>query len=187
MGELVAFENVTLDGVMQSPGRPDEDTRDGFTAGGWAVPYQDAVAMEQAGKGMSSSAAILLGRRTYDDFHGYWPRQTDGNPFTTVLNEATKYVATRTLTSLPWQNSERVTVDDIAAIKSGLDKDLVLLGSGDLLRSVGHLVDRIVVSTYPLALGTGRRLPWPVGTFELVSSVPTGTGVIIATYARTTS
>lgn len=187
MGELVAFEHVTLDGVMQAPGRPDEDTRDGFTAGGWAAPYQDAVAMEQAGKGMSTSAALLLGRRTYEDFYGYWPAQTDGNPFTTVLNEARKYVVSRTLTSLPWQNSALVRVDEVAAVKAELAGDLVVLGSGDLLRSLGPLVDRFVLSIYPLALGTGRRLPLPAGGFELVSSVPTGTGVIIATYARTTS
>jgi len=82
MAELVVVENVTLDGVLQAPGRPDEDTRDGFTAGGWAVPYMDQVAMEQAGKNMATSAALLLGRRTYLDLYGFWPKQTDGNPFT---------------------------------------------------------------------------------------------------------
>ena len=188
MGELVAVENVTLDGVLQAPGRLDEDTRDGFTAGGWAVPYMDSVAMAETGKQMATSAALLLGRRTYLDLYGHWPAQTDGNPFTTVLNEARKYVVSTTMTSPPWQNSTLLAgVDEVPAVKSELAGDLVVLGSGDLLRSLGTLVDRYVLSIYPLALGAGRRLTFPASEFELVSSVPTGTGVIIATYARTTS
>ena len=188
MAELVVIENVTLDGVMQAPGRPDEDTRDGFAHGGWAVPCMDAVAMEQAAKGMATSAALLLGRRTYLDFHGFWPKQTDGNPFTEVLDKSRKYVMSRTLTDLPWENSTRLSgVDEIAALKSSLDGDLVVLGSGELVRSLGSLVDRYVLSTHPLALGTGRRLELPAARFDLVSSVPTSTGVIIATYVRTTS
>lgn len=183
MAELVVIEHVTLDGVMQAPGRADEDIRGGFAHGGWAAPYMDAVAMEHA-----TSAALLLGRRTYQDFHGFWPKQTDGNPFTEVLNDARKYVLTSTLTELPWQNSTRLSgLDEVAALKARLVGDLVVLGSGELVRSLGSLVDRYVLSTYPLALGTGRRLTLPAGTFDLVSSVPTGTGVIIATYARTTS
>jgi dihydrofolate reductase len=189
MGELVAFENMTLDGVMQSPGRPDEDTRGGFTATAWAVPYPDQVMMEQSGAQMGTSAALLLGRRTYLDFYGHWPKQTDGNPFTDVLNKARKYVVSSTMTSpLPWENSTLLSsVDEVASVKERLDGDLVVLGSGVLLESLGTLVDRYVVSIFPLALGQGRRLPFPASRFELVSSVPTTTGVIIATYLRTTS
>lgn len=188
MAELVVFEHVTLDGVMQAPGRPDEDTRDGFTAGGWAAPYMDAVAMEQAGKGMSTSAAMLFGRRTYQDFHGYWPKQTDGNPFTAALNAAPKYVVSRTLTDLPWQNSTLLpSLDELPALKARLTGDLVVLGSGELVASLGEHVDRYVLSIYPLALGHGRRLRLPAGAFELTESVTTGTGVLIATYVRTTS
>lgn len=188
MAELVVVENVTLDGVLQAPGRPDEDTRDGFTAGGWAVPYMDAVAMEQAGKGMATAAALLLGRRTYLDFHGFWSEQTDGNPFTEVLNAAPKYVVSRRLAELPWQNSTRLSrVEEVAALKERLAGDLVVLGSGELVGSLGALVDRYVLSIHPLALGEGQRLVFPAGAFELVSSVTTGTGVIIATYVRTTS
>ena len=188
MADLVVVENVTIDGVMQAPGRADEDTRDGFTAGGWGRPYADAVGMEQAGKGMATSAALLLGRRTYQDFYGFWPKQTDGNPFTPVLNEAPKYVVTRTLTELPWQNSTRLSgVDEVPALKERLTGDLVVLGSGELVASLGELVDRYMLSIHPLALGAGRRFTPPAGTFDLVSSVPTGTGVIIATYARTGS
>jgi dihydrofolate reductase len=188
MAELVVTENVTLDGVMQAPGRPDEDTRGDFTAGGWAVPYADPIAMAEAGKAMSTSSALLLGRRTYEDFYGHWPKQTDGNPFTDVLNEAPKYVLSRTLSSAPWQNSTVLTdVEEVAELKSALTGDLVVLGSGALVRSLGTLVDRLVLSIYPLVLGTGLRLELPAAPFRLASSVTTGTGVIIASYVRTTS
>lgn len=187
MADLVVLEHVTLDGVMQAPGRPDEDPRDGFTAGGWAVPYMDAVAMEHARKGMATSAAMLFGRRTYLDLYGYWPKQTDGNPFTEALNAAPKYVVSTTLTDLPWQNSTLLpSLDGLAALKEQLPGDLVVLGSGELVASLGAHVDRYVLSIYPLALGHGRRLRLPAGGFELTESVTTGTGVLIATYVRTT-
>lgn len=187
MAELVVTESVTLDGVMQAPGRPDEDTRDGFTAGGWAVPYMDPVAMEQAAKGMANTTAMLFGRRTYLDFHGFWPKQTDGNPFTTMLNETPKYVASRTLTDLPWQNSTVLrSADEVAALRKRLTGDIAVLGSGELVASLGTLVDRYTLLIHPLALGHGRRLRLPAGGFELTGSVTTGTGVIIATYVRTT-
>lgn len=188
MAELVVMEHVTLDGVMQAPGRPDEDTRDGFTAGGWAAPYMDQVAMEQARKSMARSAAMLFGRRTYLDLHGHWPKQTDGNPFTAALNAAPKYVLSRTLTDLPWQNSTRLTsIAEVAALKERVPGDLVVLGSGELVASLGTLVDRCVLSVYPLALGRGRRLTLPAGAFELTESVTTGTGVLVTTYVRTTA
>jgi dihydrofolate reductase len=188
MAELVVTENVTLDGVMQGPGRADEDTRGGFSAGGWGVPYMDAVAMEHAGKGMATTSALLFGRRTYLDFHSFWPAQADGNPFTEVLNETRKYVVSRTLASLPWQNSTLLSgVDEVAELKATLDGDIVVLGSGELVRSLGSLVDRFVLSIHPLALGSGQRLTLSPGRFQLASSAVTGTGVIIATYVRTTS
>jgi len=87
--------NISLDGVIQAPGRPDEDTRGGFDRGGWAVPYNDEVMAQRMGQGMAASGAMLFGRRTYEDFYGYWPRQTD-NPFTPYLNQARKYVVSTT-------------------------------------------------------------------------------------------
>ena len=187
MAELVVIENVTLDGVMQAQGRPDEDTRDGFAAGGWAMPYMDAIAMEQATKGMATSAAMLFGRRTYLDLHGHWPKQTDGNPFTTALNAVPKYVVSRPLTDLPWQNSTLLrSVDELPSVKERLPGDLVVLGSGELVVSLGAHVDRYVLSIHPLALGHGRRLRLPAGGFELTESVTTGSGALIATYVRTT-
>jgi dihydrofolate reductase len=105
MRRIVAFESVTLDGVMQAPGRPDEDTRGGFVHGGWAMPYADEVIIGLAGEDASTTDAILFGRRTYEDFFGFWPNQGD-NPFTETLNATQKYVVSTTLREpLPWSNS----------------------------------------------------------------------------------
>lgn len=188
MAQLVVTEHVTLDGVMQAPGRPDEDTRDGFPHGGWGAPYMDEVAMEQAGKGMSGTGALLLGRRTYTDFQAHWPKQSDGNPFTDMLNRTHKYVVSTTLKAATWVNSTLLTsVDEVAALKERLDGDLVVLGSGELVAALGPLVDRFALSIYPLAFGAGRRLTLPAGKFHLESSVLTTTGVIMTNYVRTTS
>jgi dihydrofolate reductase len=187
MAELQVVENVTLDGVMQAPGDADEDTRDGFPHGGWAVPYADPIAMEHAGKGMAETSALLFGRRTFVSFREVWPRRTDGNPFTTMLNETRKYVVSTTLTDLAWQNSALLSsVDEVAALKERLDGQIVVLGSGALVRALGALVDGFTLSIHPLALGTGQRLALPGAAFRLTTSVTTGTGVIIASYARTT-
>ena len=105
MRKITTILSISMDGVIQAPGRPDEDTRGGFDRGGWAVPYNDEIMAQRMGEGMSSSGAMLFGRRTYEDFYGYWPKQTD-NPFTPYLNQATKYVVSSTLSEpLPWQNS----------------------------------------------------------------------------------
>jgi dihydrofolate reductase len=105
MRRVVVTNNLTLDGVRQAPGRPDEDRRGGFEHGGWAVPYNDEVMGRVMAERMANAGSLVLGRRTYEDFYGYWPKQTD-NPFTPVLNETTKYVASTTLSEpLPWQNS----------------------------------------------------------------------------------
>ncbi|MGH2445483.1 MAG: dihydrofolate reductase family protein [Candidatus Limnocylindria bacterium] len=190
MGKIIAFESVTLDGVMQAPGRPDEDTRGGFDQGGWAAPYADAVAMEMAGQGMATTGGILLGRRTYEDFHGFWPNQGD-NPFTDALNRTQKYVASTTMREpLPWQNStllEADAADAVAGLKEQEGGDIVLLGSGELARSlIGRgLIDEYVLLIHPLVLGSGRRLfedDGPQLSLQLFDSKPTTTGVIIATY-----
>lgn len=117
MPKIIVTENVSLDGVMQAPGRPDEDTRDGFTRGGWAVPHNDPVLGRKMGEGMASTGALLLGRRTWADFAGYWPRQT-GNPFTPVLDALPKHVASTTLDEpLPWVNSHLLKGDVIEAVR----------------------------------------------------------------------
>src|SRR5215213_3312913 len=106
MGRIVVTNHVTLDGVMQSPASPQEDTRGGFERGGWARPYQDEVMDAVMAEGMAQEGSLLLGRRTYEHFAAFWPKQTDGNPYTEVLNRTQKYVASTTLEDpLPWENS----------------------------------------------------------------------------------
>ena len=192
MRKVVVLNNLTLDGVMQGPGRPDEDTRDGFTYGGWSMPYNDAVKGQAMGEGMSKGADLLFGRRTYEDFFDVWPKRTN-NPFTPVLNAARKYVASRTLKEpLPWENStllEGDAADAVARLKQEDGLDLLVMGSGVLAESLRRrgLVDDYILMIHPLVLGTGRRLfaGGAMSSLTLVKSVPTTTGVIIATYRAT--
>jgi dihydrofolate reductase len=189
MSKVVVVNNVTLDGVMQAPARPDEDRRGGFTRGGWALPYNDEVMAQRMGRNMSQGGSLLLGRRTYEDFYGVWPSRTD-NPYTEVLNNTRKYVASTTLAEpLPWQNSTLLQGDAaqaVARLRQQPGKDLVVLGSGALIHSLlpHHLIDEFVLLIHPLVLGSGRRL-FPDGAavaLRLTDSVTTTTGVVIATY-----
>lgn len=191
MGRVIAIEHVTLDGVMQAPGHPDEDRRDGFQHGGWASRRQDPAMQDVMGARMSSAWSLLAGRTTYEQFADYWPKQ-EPNPFTDAFNRVQKYVASSTLTEpLTWQNSTRLrgdAVDAVARLKAERDENLVVFGSGVLIRSLmpHHLVDELVLLTHPLVLGSGRRL-FPESssdrsTLELVESGTTETGVIIAIY-----
>jgi dihydrofolate reductase len=190
MRKIVATVSLTLDGVMQAPGRPDEDRRGGFEHGGWAGPYHDPVMMKAMGEGMAQAPALLFGRRTYEDFFAVWPGRT-GNPFTAVLDNSQKYVASKTLREpLPWQNStllEGDAAETVARLKEQPGKDLAVLGSGDLLQTLMRrgLVDEYVLLIHPLVLGPGRRLfdhDAHRKALRLVKSVPTTTGVLIATY-----
>jgi dihydrofolate reductase len=190
MRKIVVVNNITLDGVMQAPGRADEDTRNGFKHGGWAACYNDSVKGKVMGEGMSKGAAMLFGRRTYEDFFKAWHGRTD-NPFTAVLDNAQKYVVSNTLKEpLPWENSTVVrgdAVDAVAKLKREEGDDLVILGSGQLVRSLipRNLIDEYTLLIHPLVLGTGFRM-FPdsetVAKLKLGKSVPTTTGVIIATY-----
>ncbi|MFL5563301.1 MAG: dihydrofolate reductase family protein [Gemmatimonadaceae bacterium] len=187
MGRVVVCTNITLDGVMQAPGRPDEDPRGGFTHGGWGAPYG---AMAHAGQVFGQAGALLLGRRTYLDFAEVWPKRVD-SPFTPWLNMTPKYVVSRTLAEpLPWANSILVN-DDVASavprLKREMAKDALVLGSGELIRSLmAHdLVDEYVLLIHPLVLGSGRRLFADGAThsaLRLVSSSTAPNGVIVATY-----
>ena len=190
MSRIVVVNNVTLDGVMQAPGRPDEDRRGGFEHGGWALPYGDEVMARAMGERMAAGGVLLLGRRTYEDFYGYWPQQAD-NPFTEVLDERRKYVASTTLGEpLPWRNSTLLhgdAAEAVAALKEQGDEDIGVLGSGELIRSLmrRNLIDEYVLLIHPLVLGTGRRLfgdGSPHTALRLVDSITTTTGVVIATY-----
>ena len=194
MSEVVVINHLTLDGVMQAPGRPDEDPRGGFKHGGWAVPDNDAVMGKVMGEGMAQSGALLFGRRTYDDFYRFWPNQKD-NPFSEVLNATQKYVASTTLKEpLPWNNSTLLKGDAaqaVAKVKEQPGKDIGVLGSGELVQSLmrHNLVDKYVLMIHPLILGSGNRLfsnGSPFATLRLVDSVTTTMGVVIATYRTTT-
>jgi dihydrofolate reductase len=194
MSRVVVTNNLTLDGVMQAPGRPDEDRRGGFAHGGWAQPYADAVLGQKMGEGIGNTGALLLGRRTYEDFASIWPRMPDDNPFAAVLNNTPKYVASRTLQEpLAWANSTLLEGDAVAAVsqlKEQPGKDIVILGSGELIQSLmrHNLIDEYVLLIHPLMLGTGRRLFTDGGApaeLRLIDTTITTTGVVIATYQPT--
>jgi dihydrofolate reductase len=189
MSRVVVVNNITLDGVMQSPSHPDEDRRGGFEHGGWAPPYADAVMAEVMGKGIEQGGSMLFGRRTYEQFASYWPHQPDDNPYAAVLNNRRKYVVSTTLADpLPWANSTLLEdVEAVARVKEQPGGDTVVLGSGELAQALMRrgLVDEYVLSIHPLVLGSGRRL-FPEGSpfakLRLVDSVTTTTGVVIGTF-----
>ncbi len=188
--DVVVINHLTLDGVMQGPGGPDEDRRGDFEHGGWAAPDNDEVMGKMMGEGMGQGGSLLLGRRTYEILYDFWPKQKD-NPFTEFLNNTQKYVASTTLKEpLSWDNStllEGDIVKAVAKLKEQAGKDIVVLGSGGLLQPLmlHGLVDRYLLMIHPLVLGSGRRLfleDGPRLAFRLADSVTTTTGVMVATY-----
>ena len=190
MARITVVNNLTLDGVMQGPGHPDEDRRDGFEHGGWAAPYADEVSAGYATSSMGTTGGLLLGRWTYEDLQRAWAGRTD-NPFTPVLENSPKYVATRTLTEpLPWMNSIKLdgdVVDAVSKLRAEQEKDLVILGSGELIQALiaRALIDEYTLLIHPIVLGEGRRLFRDGSAYSklvLVDSKPTTTGVLIATY-----
>jgi dihydrofolate reductase len=190
MRKLVVIEFVTLDGVMQGLGSPDEDRDGGFEHGGWAAPYFDDVQQRAALEGLASTTAYLFGRRTYEKMASFWPTQPDSNPMAAHLNATVKYVATRTLSRFTWSNTERLDGDLLPAVrqlKSRGEGNIAVLGSGVL---VSELIDRDLVDEYriflhPLLLGTGKRLfrefPQPK-SLRLTGNSTTTTGVLLLTY-----
>lgn len=188
MGRITVFELLTLDGVMQAPAGRDEDTRGGFQHGGWAMPYADPAQIQLAGEG-----AMLLGRRTYEQFYAYWPHQT-GNPFTEWMNAAHKYVASTTLREpLPWRNSILLKGDmpeAVAKVKAQSEADIIVLGSGVLVQTLmkHNLVDQYILNIHPLVLGSGRHLfsdGSVYASLRLVDAKTTNSGVVVATYEAT--
>lgn len=194
MGRIVVMNHVTLDGVMQGPGRPDEDTRGGFTQGGWG--RRAASADEAVGKAMGERMAAggglagwLFGRRTYEDLLSYWNQQPD-SPFGPMLNSAPKYVASTTLSEpLPWPNSTLLRgdiADAAGALKARSGGVLAIMGSGELIGSLlaAGLIDEYLLMIHPLVLGAGRRL-FPAGVrvpLRLTDSATKAAGVVLATY-----
>jgi len=189
MAAITVFESVTLDGVMQGPGRADEDTRGGFARGGWADGYQDEVSMQVAAEGMSSGGGLLFGRRTYDDLLGHWTA-IGPNPFVDALVGSEKFVVSRSAdTELAYPNSELLAgeaVSTVAGLKGRSARDLTILGSGELVRALhaAGLVDRYLLQIHPLVLGSGARLFGASDRVDvrLERSIPTTTGVVIAEY-----
>ena len=164
MRSITVLNHLSLDGVMQAPGRPEEDTRGGFDHGGWAAPDNDPVMGELMGSLMSQArGSLLLGRRTYEDFAAYWPAQTD-NPFTPVLEATEKLVVSRTLREpLPWKNSRLLSGDGaalVAELKEQPGGDLMIMGSGELVKSLlpHGLIDRLMLMIHPIVLGRGERM-----------------------------
>lgn len=193
MRSIAATLFVSLDGVVQGLGRADEDTRRGFTHGGWGPRYNDEVMGRELGQHMAHAGDMLFGRRTWEDFIGVWSGATDGNPFTAHMNAATKYVVSRTLADASaWSNSILLrgeAVETVAALKAQPGNDLAINGSPSLVQSLhaAGLLDRLTLLIHPLTLGSGLRLfegSAPLTEFELTGSVTTTKGVIIAHYTR---
>jgi dihydrofolate reductase len=190
MGNVIVMNSVTLDGVMQAPGRADEDTRDGFVHGGWAVPYSDATMVTKMGERMGSDRAFLFGRRTYEQLLASWNAQ--GGPFKEALNNTRKYVASSNPgTRLDWPNSTLLHGDVPAAVqdlKENASANLVIMGSGVLIGSLmtADVIDEYLLMIAPLVLGAGRRLfaGGAPASLRLVESVATCKGALIATYER---
>jgi dihydrofolate reductase len=191
MRKLIINEQLSLDGVMQGPGGPDEDTSGGFRHGGWAMPYFDEAMGKAAGEGMGSAGGLVLGRKTYEIFAGYWPHQGDDAPFAGFLNKVPKYVASRTLKEpLEWNNSHLLEGDVAEAVRKLKEEDgadLVVLGSGDLAQTLMEhgLVDEYSLWIHPLVLGSGKRIfreGGPRFSLKLVDSKTSSTGVLLLTY-----
>jgi dihydrofolate reductase len=189
MRKLVVNTFATLDGVMQAPGGPEEDSTGGFDHGGWSVGYWDEAMGQWMGEFMGKPFDLLLGRRTYEIFAAHWPNARD-EPGAHELNAATKYVASRTLPSVDWENSQLLQGDVVEAVASLKEQDgpeLQVHGSSNLIQTLLQhgLVDEIRVWIFPVVLGTGKRLfgdgTIPAG-LELVDSKTSSTGVLFLTY-----
>jgi dihydrofolate reductase len=191
MARISATESLTLDGVLQAPGRADEDTRGGFARGGWADGYADQVQMEFMAEGMGGEGALLLGRRTYEDLLHHWTTTPEPNPFADVLVGTQKYVVSRDAgTELIYPASTLLpgeAVETVARLREEVEGDLTILGSGELVRALhaAGLMDEYVLQIHPLVLGSGTRLfaDGDRTALRLDRSVTTTTGVVIAQYA----
>jgi dihydrofolate reductase len=190
MRKLTSNTFLTLDGVMQAPGAPDEDRSGGFTHGGWSAGYWDDEMGQRMGEYMGKPFDLLLGRRTYEIFAAYWPHATD-QAIAEPLNRARKYVASRTLDRVEWQNSELIQGDVVKAVetlKKGDGPEIQVHGSASLLQTLlkADLIDEIQLMIFPVILGTGKRLfekVTPKG-FELLDSKTASTGVIMLRFSR---
>ena len=186
MRKIIVISMITLDGVMQSPGRPEEDTSGGFKYGGWTASYGDEVFGKVLEKQMKP-ADLLLGRKTFEIFASYWPEHENGWP---GINDVTKYVMSRTMKKSDWKNSVFLkNLADIKKLKNSKGSDIQVWGSGKLIQTLleNDLVDELWLKISPLTLGKGKKLfdngPIPAA-FTLIENSITTTGVIIAYYKR---
>ncbi len=190
MRTLKVIEFMSLDGVVQAPGDPDEDRDGGFEHGGWQRPYFDEIFVQQAGPGMSTTHAQLFGRRTFEKMAAFWPTQGDDDPFAKHLNHVQKYVASRTLTETSWGPTTILSGDvpnQVRELKERDDGTISVLGSPGLVQTLmAHdLVDEYAIAIHPVVLGSGKKLfrdAEQVRRLELVGSVTTTTGVLMTTY-----
>ena len=189
MRKIIAITQVTLDGVMQAPGGPEEDPASGFTHGGWAMPLVDDTLSQAIDETIAGEFDMLLGRRTYEIFDAYWPNQGD-NPIAKAFNKATKYVVTRSLDQLDWENSRRIggdVVDEVRRLKALDGPALHIWGSSELLQTLiaAELVDEYRIWVFPLVLGEGKRLfenGVPPRGLTLTETRSTLKGVLVNTY-----
>ena len=189
MRKLIAITQVTLDGVMQAPGGPEEDPRNGFPHGGWAMPFVDDAAKQVIGETIAGEFDMLLGRWTYELFAAYWPNQGD-NPIAKAFNKATKYVVTHTIDHLDWKTSQRISgdvVDELRRLKASDGRALHIWGSSELLQTLiaADLVDEYRLWVFPVVLGQGKRLfenGVPPRGLSLVATRSTPRGILLNTY-----
>lgn len=189
MRTIIAITQVTVDGVMQAPGGREEDRRDGFTHGGWAMLFGDGVMMQVLNETISGDFDMLLGRWTYDLFAAYWPKQGD-NPIAKAFDKATKYVVTRTRDPLDWKTSHRIggdVVDEVRRLKASDGPALHVWGSSKLLQTLiaADLVDEYRLWVAPVVLGEGKRLfenGVPPRRLALIATRTTPSGVLLNTY-----
>jgi dihydrofolate reductase len=190
--KLVVGTFVTLDGVMQAPGAPNEDEEGGFAHGGWTVPLFDDELGQRMVELTGRSEALLLGRKTYEEFAASWPLVGDDDPIAAKLNGMPKYVASHTLTRAEWANTTILSGDvaeEVAKLKEGSGGEIHVSGSSDLIQTLlrHDLVDEFVLLVFPVVVGPGKRL-FGEGTLprgmELVETTTTGTGVTISTFRR---
>jgi dihydrofolate reductase len=190
MRMLRVIEFLSLDGVMQGPGAPDEDTEGGFRHGGWMQPYYDDVLGASAAEGMAATDAYLFGRKTYEKMAAYWPTAPADDPFGTHLNATPKYVVSRMLQRGDWEPTTVIrgdVVDEVKRLKQQPDGHIAVLGSGALVQTLAEndLVDEYFLAVYPILLGTGKRLfreADEVRKLRLIDSRTTGTGGVLLTY-----
>jgi dihydrofolate reductase len=190
MRKLGVVEFLSLDGVYQAPGDPNEDTEGGFEHGGWQRPYFDEVLAETAARGMAETDAQLFGRKTYEIMAAYWPNAPEDDPYAKHLNSVQKYVASKTLTEVTWQHTTLLkgeVAEAVARLKEQPGGAISVLGSGNLVRTLAEhdLVDEYLLAVYPIVLGSGKRLfpdDGKLRRLRLIDATPTTTGGVILTY-----